>query len=135
MQTKIIILLFYSCVMLSLLLLRILYSPCYIEVSMNLKLERIQKKKFSKFFQIILWWTDKLDLFLSTNVLLFDVLTISIHHLCYASASSVKKINFIPKRKKILSQAAWFFSSYFMSDGHIYYLRGSLFIKVASQSI
>ena len=49
---------------------------------------------------------DKCNLFLSTNVLLYDVLTILIHILCYSSISSVKKINFMSKGKVILSQAA-----------------------------
>ena len=49
---------------------------------------------------------DFLRLFLSTNVLLFDVLAILMHHLCYSSVSSVKKRNFMSKGKTILSQAA-----------------------------
>ena len=66
---------------------------------------------------------DKCNWLLDTNVLLFDVLTILIHHLvfqypfsilsftilCDTSVSSVKKINFKSKEKTILSQAAWLF--------------------------
>ena len=61
--------------MFSILPLRILYFPCYVEVSLDSKLER-NKKKFLKTFQSMLSRMDKLDLFLNTNVLLFDVLTI-----------------------------------------------------------
>ena len=100
------------------------------------KLERIYKKKSQRFF--ILCRMEKLDLLWGTNVLLFDVLTISIGHFVLffsiLSQKKKKKKSFISKRKTILSQAAWFFSSYFMSwffssyfmsDGHIFYLRGS----------
>ena len=65
--------------MFSLLPLRVLYFPCYVEVSLDSKLERI-KKKIPKIFQSILYRMDKWNLFLSTNVLLFDVFNILIHH-------------------------------------------------------
>ena len=96
--------------MFSLLPLRVLYFPCYVEVSLDSKFERI-KKKNPKIFQSILYRMDKWNLFLSTNVLLFDVFNILIHHfmlffsiLCY---SSVKKRNFMSKG--VLSQTEWFF--------------------------
>ena len=57
--------------------------PSYVEVSMNSKSERIfskKKKKFRKIFQSILCRMKKYNLVLSTNVLLYDVLTILIHH-------------------------------------------------------
>ena len=62
--------------MFSLLPLRILYFPCYVEVSMDFKLERILKKKNSQgFFKAycVVWAN-------GTNIFLFDVLTILIHH-------------------------------------------------------
>ena len=65
--------------MFSLLPLRVLYFPCNVEVSLDSKLERI-KKKIPKIFQSILYRMDKWNLFLSTNVLLFDVFNILIHH-------------------------------------------------------
>ena len=37
-------------------------------------------EKVPKIFQSMLSWMDKCNLFLGTNVLLFDVLTILIHH-------------------------------------------------------
>ena len=49
LQTIIILLLYYSCVMFSLLLLRVLYFPFYSEVSLDSKLEHI-KKKIPKYF-------------------------------------------------------------------------------------
>ena len=87
--------------MFSILPLRILYFPCYVEVSLDSKLER-NKKNFPKTFQSMLSRMDKLDLFLNTNVLLFDVLTI----LRYSLVSSVKKINFMSKSKTRLNQTA-----------------------------
>ena len=99
--------LYYSCVMFSLLPLRIFYFSCYFEVYLGFKLECI-KKKLPKFFQSILCRMDKWNLFLSTNVLLFDVLTILIHHFVLLF-SILKKRSFVSKGKRILSQAAWFF--------------------------
>ena len=62
------------------------------------KLERIYKKKSQRFF--ILCRMEKLDLLWGTNVLLFDVLTISIgHFVLFFSILSQKK-----KKKKVLSQ-------------------------------
>ena len=79
--------------MFSILPLRILYFPCYVEVSLDSKLER-NKKKFPKTFQSMLSRMDKLDLFLNTNVLLFDVLTI----LRYSLLSWVEKNKFYVKK-------------------------------------
>ena len=65
--------------MFSLLPLRILYFPCYVEVSLDFELEHIfQKKKNRRFFKTCRM--DKLILFLSASVLLLDLLTILIQH-------------------------------------------------------
>ena len=85
--------------MYSLLPLRILYFPCYVEVSLDFKLERIFKKKFPKIFQSILCRMDKWNLFLSTYVLLFDVLSILIHHFVLFSSILSQKEKFYVKRK------------------------------------
>ena len=108
--------------MFSILPPRVLYFPCYVEAFLDSKLELnfSRKKKIPKIFQRIFCSMDKCNLFLDTNVLLFDVLIILIHHLvfqypfsilsftilCDTSVSSVKKINFKSKGKTILSQAA-----------------------------
>ena len=93
--------------MFSLLSLRILYFPCYVEVSLDSKLERIfKKKKISKIFQSMLCGMDKCNVFLSTNVLLFDVLTILIHHFMLFFSILSQKCLFMLKRKTILSQTA-----------------------------
>ena len=73
--------------MFSLLPLRLLYFLCYVEVYLNSKLKRKfsknndnnNSKKIPKNFKSILCQMDKCNLFLSTNVLLFDFFTISIH--------------------------------------------------------
>ena len=85
--------------MYSLLPLRILYFPCYVEVSLDFKLERIFKKKFPKIFQSILCRMDKWNLFLSTYVLLFDILTILIHHFVLFFSFLSQKEKFYVKRK------------------------------------
>ena len=85
--------------MYSLLPLRILYFPCYVEVSLDFKLERIFKKKFPKIFQSILCRMDKWNLFLRTYVLLFDVLTILIHHFALFFSILSQKEKFYVKRK------------------------------------
>ena len=66
--------------MFCLLPLTIFYFPCYVEVSLYFKLERIFFFKFPNIFQDILCRMDKWNLVLSTNVLLFDVLTILIQY-------------------------------------------------------
>ena len=86
--------------MFSSLSLGILYFPCSVEVCLGFKLERMFKRKN----QSILWM-DKSNLFLSINVLLFDVLTILILHFVILQFPQ----SFCVKRKKILSQTAWFF--------------------------
>ena len=68
--------------MFSFLALRILYFPCYAELSLDFKLERIKKKK--------------------KNPEDFSKHTI----LCYSSVPSVKNRNFMSKGKTILSRAA-----------------------------
>ena len=70
------------------------------------KKKKEKKKKFQTIFQSILSRMDKCNLFLSTNVLLFYVLTILIHHFALLfSIISQKKLS----QKEILSQSAWFF--------------------------
>ena len=103
--------------MFSLLPLRILYFPCYVEVSLDFKLEHVKEKKFPKTFQSILCWMDKWDLFLSTNVLLFDFLTILIRQ--FVLFFSQKK-KFYVKRKNNIQSSCMIFFSYFMSDGYIF---------------
>ena len=68
--------------MFSLLPLRILYFPCYFEVSLNFKLERtfFFFKKIPNIFQSIFCRMDKWNLFLSTYILLINVLIFLIHH-------------------------------------------------------
>ena len=96
--------------MYSLLPLRILYFPCYVEVSLDFKLERIFKKKFPKIFQSILCRMDKWNLFLSTNVLLFDVLTILIHHFgLFFRILSQKKKFYVKKKNNTQSDCMIFF--------------------------
>ena len=105
--------------MFSLLRLRVLYFPCYVEVSLDSNLER--KKKLPKIFQIMLSRMDKCNLVVSTNMLLFDVLTMLIHHLVLFFSFLSLKINILPKaKKKILSKAALLcFFSCFLLDGQI----------------
>ena len=74
---------------------------------------------------------DKCNLFLSTNVLLFGILRILIHHFVLFSLFLVKKTNFMSKGKPILRQAAYFFSVFYL--GWTYILKDSLYIKVISQ--
>ena len=62
--------------MFSLLPLKVLHFRCYVEVSLDSRLERIFKKKTPKIFQSILCRMDECNLFLSTNVLKIDVLAI-----------------------------------------------------------
>ena len=55
----------------------------------------------------MLFRMDKLDLFLSTNVLSVDAITSLMHHsVLFFSIYSQKKKSFMSKRKTILSQAA-----------------------------
>ena len=88
--------------MIPLLPLRVLYFPFYVEVFLDSKLERIfstTKKKFPKIFRIILCLMDKCNLFLSTSILLFDVLTILVHYFLLFFNSSCQKKKFSVKRK------------------------------------
>ena len=67
---------------------------------------------------------------LSPNVLLFDVLTILIHHfMLFFSILSQK--DFMSKGKTILGQAAGFFPLFYV--GWTYFLIGSIFINEVSQ--
>ena len=111
---------------------RILYFPCYIEVSLNFKLERIKKKKrFQKFFQSILCRMDKWNLFLSANVHLFDVFTILIHHFVLSFSILSQNEKYYVKRKNKTQSSCMI--SFVFHVGRTYILRGALFIKVESQ--
>ena len=93
----IIILFYYSCVNFSILPLRILYFPCYVKVFLDFKLERIffllKNGKIQKIFQSILCQMDKWNLFLITNVLLFDAVTILIHHFVLFFSTLSQKVS------------------------------------------
>ena len=94
------ILLYYYIILLFSLLPRVvLYFSCNVEVSLGFKLNRIQIK-FPKIFQSILCRMDKWNLFLSTNVLLFDTPTILIHHFVLLFSILSKKEKFYVKRKR-----------------------------------
>ena len=92
-----------------------------------------KRKKFPKNFQSILRRMNKYNLFLSTNVLSFDVLTILIHHfvLFFRILSQTKKINV--KRNSSTQSSCMIFFPYFMSNGHIFQTR--YLFKVLSQWI
>ena len=130
-------LLYHSCVMFPLLPLRVSYFSCYAEVSLNSKLEcslfkkrkKKKKKKFPKIFQSILSRMDKCNLFLSTNVLLFYVLTILIHYFALLFSILSQKKHYV-KRKYSVKLHDFFFVFFV---GWTYISRGSLFIKVVSQ--
>ena len=72
------------------------------------------------FPQSILCWMDKCNLFLSTNVLLFSVSTILIHHsMHFFSALSQKKLFYLKIKNNTQSSCIIFFP-YFIWDGHIF---------------
>ena len=62
---------------------------------------------------------DKMNLFLSANILLFDVLTILIHYFVLLFSILSQKKKFYVKRKKNTQSSCMIFFSYFMSNGHI----------------
>ena len=106
--------------MFSLLPQRILYFPYYIKVSVDFKLERIFKKKSKRFF--ILCRMEKLDLLWGTNVLLFDVLTISIGHfvLFFSILSQKKKKKFyLEKKNNTQSSCLIFFFIFYVGWTYI----------------
>ena len=80
-----VILFHYFCFMFSILFLRVLYFAGYVDISLDSKWERTffrkktnkQTKKRPKIFQ---YKYRRMDLSLSTNILLFDVLTILMQH-------------------------------------------------------
>ena len=89
--------------MFSLLPQRVLHFPCYVEVYLDSKLERIfhAKIKIPKIFQSILCRMDKCNLFLSTHVLLFYALTILIlHFVLFFSILSQKNEIFCQKERQ-----------------------------------
>ena len=114
--------------MLPLLSLRVSYFPCYIEASLDSKLEHIffqkekktKKKKSPKIFQSILFQMDKYNLFLSTNILLFYVLIILIHHFVLFFSILSQKKKFYVKRKTNTQSSCITFFPYFLSDAHIF---------------
>ena len=112
--------------MFCLLPLRVLHFLCYVEVSLDSKLERIfskktKKKKIAKIFQSTLCRMDKCSLFLSTNILLFDVVTILIHYfVLFFSILSQKNKFYVKRKNNTQSSYIIIFFSYFMLDGHIF---------------
>ena len=66
---------------------------------LDFQLELIKKKKMPKIFQSILCRMDKWNLFFSTNVLLFDVLTILINRFVLFFSILSQKQKFYVKRK------------------------------------
>ena len=102
----------------SLLALQILYFPCYVELSLDFKLECTSKKKNLKDHIVL---DEQMEFILKHKC---TFIRCSYHFntpFCVTRVSSVKKRNFMSKRKTILSQAAWFFFFlYFMSDEHIF---------------
>ena len=107
----------------------------FVEVSLNFKLERILflKKNSPKVFQCMSCRMDIWNLFFSTNVLLFNVLTISIRRfvLFFSILSQNKK--FYDKRKNNTQSSSMVLFLFYVEWTYI--LRGSLFIKVESQWI
>ena len=63
---------------------------------------------------------DKWNLFLSTNVLLFDAFVILIHHFVLFFSVLRQKEKLYVKRKHNIQSSCMIFFSYFMSDGHIF---------------
>ena len=119
--------------------LRVLHFPCYVEVSLDSKLERIfskktkKTKKIAKIFQSTLCRMDKCSLFLSTNILLFDVITILIHYFVLFFSILSQKNKFYVKRKNN-TQSSYIIIFFFVFYVEwTYILRSSLFIKVVSQ--
>ena len=78
---------------------------------LDFELERIKKKiKNLKIFQRLLCRMDKWNLFLSANVLLFDVLTILIHHfVLFFSILSQKEKFYVKRRNNTQSSCMIFF--------------------------
>ena len=90
-------------------------------------------KKTSKIIQSVLCRMNKRDLFLSTNVLFFDAVTILIHHSVLFFSILSQKEKFSVKRKKEFSVKLHDFFFFTFYVGWTYILGGLLFIKVASQ--
>ena len=91
-------------------------------VFLNFKLERMfkkKRKKIQKIFQSIFCRMDKLDLFVSANVLLFDVLTIWIHHFVLFFSILSQKSKFYVKKKNNTHSSCMIFFPYFMLGEHI----------------
>ena len=84
--------------------LRILYFPCYFEVSLDFILEHIfskkeKKNRFPEIFQSILCRMDKYTFFLSAGLLLFYVITILTRHFVLFFSILSQEEKFYVKRK------------------------------------
>ena len=64
--------------------------------------------------------SDIIHLFLSTNVFLFDALTIAIHHFVLFVSVLSQKEQFYVERKNNTQSSCMIFFSHLMSDGHIF---------------
>ena len=97
--------------------LRIFSFLSYAELSLKTTKKKIKKPEdFSKQFSRM----DKCSLFLKNNVLLFDVLTISVLHFVLFFSILSQKNNFYVKGKNNIQSSCMIFFAYFMSDGQIF---------------
>ena len=90
-------------------------------------------KKISKIPQSILCRVNKWNLHKCTNILLFDVLTILMHHSVLFFSIFRQKEKFYVKRKNSGQSSCMIFFTFYVGWTHLW--RGSLFIKVVSQWI
>ena len=121
-------------VMFSFLPLRIFVFSLLRWSILDFKLERIKKKIIPKIFQSIFCRMDKWNLFLSTNVLLFDPLTILMHHfVLFFNVLSQKEKSYVKRKNN--TQSSWMIFFFVFYVGWTYFLSGSLFIKVVLQWI
>ena len=113
--------------MFSLLPLMVLYFPCCVRVSLDYKLEFFQviMENILMNFQSIMSQKTKCNLFLRTNIIFFDVITILMHHFVLFFGI------FSQKEKQYLVKLHDFFFAFYV--GWKYILRDSLFIKVLLQ--
>ena len=98
--------------MFSFLPLRVLYFPCYVEVSLNSKLEPIFKKENPKIFKAYCVGWINCNLLLSTNVLFFDVHTNLIHRFVLLFSILSKTKILCQKGKNTQSSCMIFFVFY-----------------------
>ena len=99
--------------MFSLLPLMVLYFPCCVRVSLDYKLEFFSsnnKKNILMSFQSIMSQKTKCNLFLSTNVLFFGVLTILMHFsIILQYPQSKRKISSVKRKSNTWSSCMIFF--------------------------